>query len=138
MGWLVGGDLAPRSVGRGASATASVRVVLVTATGLLAAAIAVGIVLTTARQPGGVGFDELGAVNIVEVVGPDLERSEAAVTAAGGEMIGVLEPGPTRTVPIVRALFSAVDDRDEQREVIERLESDGLTARPAMVFRRDG
>ena len=118
--------------------TPSVRVVLVTATGLLAAAIAVGIVLTTARQPGGVGFDELGAVNIVEVVGPDLERIEAAVAAAGGEMIGVLEPGPTRTVPIVRALFSAVDDRDEQREVIERLGSDGLTARPAMVFRRDG
>jgi hypothetical protein len=118
--------------------TASVRVVLVTATGLLAAAIAVGIVLTTARQPDDVRFDELGAVNIVEVVGSDLERIEAAVSDAGGEIIEVLEPSSTRTVPIVRALFGAVHDRDEQREVIERLESEGLTARPAMVFRRDG
>ena len=104
---------------------------------LAATVLLVVVVLATTDREGEVRFDEVGAVNLVEVVGGEPDLVAAAVAAAGGEIVEVLEPGATLTTVVTRARFAEVRDRDHQRAVIDRLETDGLTARPAMILRRD-
>jgi hypothetical protein len=108
----------------------------VTVAALLAAAVVItlALLLDSARQPA-VLFDEVGAVNLVEVVGGDPDVVSAAVARAGGEIVEVLEPGAASTDRITRARFDEVRDRTEQRAVVTRLEADGLTARPALLNR---
>jgi hypothetical protein len=103
--------------------------VLVAATVLVALAVVV-----TLERHSDVRSDELGPVDLIEVIGGDPDLVATTVARAGGEVVELLEPAATRTETITRARFDRVGDRHDQRTVIAQLESEGLTARPARVI----
>ena len=95
--------------------------------------VALAVVVTLERQ-NDVRSDELGPVDLIEVIGGDPDLVATTVARAGGEVVELLEPAATRTETITRARFDRVGDRHDQRTVIAQLESEGLTARPARVI----